>query len=82
MTVARDMDEDKPLVVPEFGTFLYLTIAFSWLFANLGFMNCLAQFGGCGHRSPVSAIRRQWWQEQTEEGGGDTGTLTTEAVVC
>ena len=31
------------IVVKKFGTFLCLTIAFSWLFANFGFMSVLAQ---------------------------------------
>merc|ERR1712176_1546960 len=29
----------------KFGTFLFLTIGFSWLFANFGFMSVLAQLG-------------------------------------
>ena len=64
----------------KFGTFLCLTIAFSWLFANLGFMSCLAQIGGCGQKSSVGDSEAMAGADG--EGGGGAGTLTTEAVVC
>ena len=64
----------------KFGTFLCLTIAFSWLFANLGFMSCIAQIRGCGQKSSV--CNSEAMAGADGEGEGDAGTLTTEAVVC
>ena len=64
----------------KFGTFLCLTIVFSWMFSNLGFMSCLAQIGGCGQqKSSVSG------GSETIVVGGDgkgCGGELAEAVVC
>ena len=64
----------------KFGTFLCLTIVFSWVFANLGFLSCLAQIGGCGQqKSSVSG------GSETIVVGGDgkgCGGELAEAVVC
>ena len=67
----------------KFGAFLCLTIAFSWLFANLGSMSCLAQIGGCGQKSNVGGSVAMAGADDGEGPGDDAaGRLTTEAVVC
>merc|ERR1711897_79859 len=40
----------------KFGTFLFLTIGFSWLFANFGFMSVLAQLGLPIHKDRKCSI--------------------------
>jgi len=62
----------------KFGTFLCLTIAFSWLFANLGFMSCLAQIGGCGQKSSADDSETIIVGADGEGRGGELA----EAVVC
>ena len=65
----------------KFGTFLCLTIVFSWVFANLGFMSCLAQIGGCGQQKASVSGGSETIVVVGGDGKGCGGELA-EAVVC
>lgn len=52
----------------KFGTFMFLTIMFSWLFANLGFMSLLAQFKLPVRKQESSTDKPPSCNENTESG--------------